>query len=110
MSWTLENGMGCTRLTLTDVVDVFDAKGLHHELVALAGVRTPVHVDLTDCRDLDSSILQLLLALRRAREAAGRSLALEGADGHVERLVARFVTAGADHHGLQPGDDHAGRS
>ena len=102
MPWTLENGTDCVRLTLTGAVDVFEAKSLHRALVPLSGMATPVHIDLAGTSDLDSSILQLLLALRRTREAAGRPLVVEGAAGRVQRLVTRFMTASASP-GLSPG-------
>jgi anti-anti-sigma regulatory factor len=99
MPWTVDHEGGCTRLTLTGAVDVFEAKSLHHELLGLASVAAPVHLDLAACSDLDSSTLQLLLALSRAREAAGRPLIVQGATGRVERLVTRFVKASAHHDG-----------
>ena len=91
MPWTLENETGRARVVMTDAVDVFEARGLHRALVMLAPLAVPIHVDLARCRDLDSSILQLLLALRRARDAAGHALVLEGAAERVEQLVACFM-------------------
>jgi ABC-type transporter Mla MlaB component len=93
--WTLEKETGRARVVLTDAVDVFEARGLHRALVMLAPLAVPIHVDLAGCRDLDSSILQLLLALRRARDAAGHALVLEGAGARVEQLVTRFMPPGA---------------
>src|SRR4030095_16053516 len=75
--WTLERETGRARVVLTDTVDVFEARGLHRALVMLAPLAVPIHVDLARCRDLDSSILQLLLALHRARDTAGHALVLE---------------------------------
>ena len=95
MPWTLERENGRARIVLTDAVDVFEARGLHRALVMLAPLAVPIHVDLAQCRDLDSSILQLLLALRRARDAAGHALVLEGAGARVEQLVTRFMPPGA---------------
>jgi anti-anti-sigma factor len=99
MPWTVDEAAGCTRLTLTGAVDVVDARSLHHTMLALAAAATPVHVDVADCRDLDSAALQLLLALRRAREAAGRPFVVQGATGRVERLLTRFLKASAHHDG-----------
>jgi ABC-type transporter Mla MlaB component len=95
VSWTLERETGRARVVLTDTVDVFEARGLHRALVMLAPLAVPIHVDLARCRDLDSSILQLLLALRRARDTAGHALVLEGVAGRVEQLVTRFMPPGA---------------
>jgi anti-anti-sigma factor len=99
MPWTVDETAGCTRLTLTGTVDVVDAGSLHHTMLALATATTHVHVDVADCRDLDSAALQLLLALGRAREAAGRPLVVQGATGRVERLLTRFLKASAHHDG-----------
>jgi anti-anti-sigma factor len=99
MPWTVDDAAGCTQLTLTGTVDVVDASSLHHTLLALAAATTPVHLDVAGCRDLDSAALQLLLALSRAREAAGRPLVVQGATGRVERLLTRFMKASAHHDG-----------
>jgi ABC-type transporter Mla MlaB component len=99
MPWTVDEAGGCTRLTLTGAVAVADARSLHHTVLALAAATAPVHVDVADCRDLDSAALQLLLALRRAREAAGRPFVVQGATGRVERLLTRFLKASAHHDG-----------
>jgi hypothetical protein len=103
--WTLENEATGPRLVLTEAADVFDAASLHRATRLLAGLALPLRVDLAGCRDLDSSILQLLLALRRAREAAGHPFVMEGATGRVEQLVARFLPPDADRpqHGGQHG-------
>ena len=95
MPWTLENETGRARVVLTDTVDVFEARGLHRTLKMLAPLAAPIHIDLARCRDLDSSILQLVLALRRARDTAGHALVLEGAEGRVQQLLTRFTPPGA---------------
>ena len=110
MPWTLENEATGPRLALTDAADVFDAASLHRAMTMLAGLPVALRVDLSGCRDLDSSILQLLLALRRAREAAGHPFVMEGADGRVEQLVARFLPPDADHSRLSHGGQHGARA
>jgi anti-anti-sigma factor len=99
MPWTVDEATGCTRLTLTGTVDVLDARSLHHTLLTLAAQATPLHLDVTDCQDLDSATLQLLLALSREREAAGHLFVVQGATGRVERLLTRFMRASAHHDG-----------
>jgi hypothetical protein len=104
--WTLENEATGPRLVLTEAADVFDAASLHRAMTMLAGLPAPLRVDLAGCRDLDSSILQLLLALRRAREAAGHPFVMEGAAGRVGQLVARFLPPDVEHRRLPQGGQH----
>jgi hypothetical protein len=108
--WTLENEATGPRLVLTEAADVFDAASLHRTMAMLAGLALPLRVDLAACRDIDSSILQLLLALRRAREAAGHPFVMEGAAGRVEQLVARFLPPDAEHSRPPPGGQHGARA
>lgn len=89
MPWTLDEGPGKTRLTLTGQVDIFEAAPFHELLVELAR-RPAVDVDLAGCDDLDASAIQLLLAFRRASEAGGGHVSLTARQGRVGRLLTRF--------------------
>jgi len=90
MPWVLERATGRARLTLTGLVDVFEAAPLHAMLTELADEAGSIEVDLSGCVDLDSSALQLLLAFGRAREAGGGRVSFTGATGRVSRLLARL--------------------
>jgi anti-anti-sigma factor len=90
MPWTVDIGEGGTRLTLTGIVDIFEAATLHTVLRDLASEPREVVVDASACSGLDSSVLQLLLAFREALDASGGRLVLEAGDGPAARLLARF--------------------
>ena len=90
MPWTAEVGDGRTRVALTGIVDIFEAVPLHAVLRDLAREPREVVVDASACSGLDSSALQLLLALREALDAGGGRLVLEAGDGPAARLLGRF--------------------
>lgn len=98
MPWTLEQGAVASRVKLTGHVDIFEAAPLHETLIELARRGADVHVDLSACRDLDGSAIQLLLAFRRAREG---HVALTGAAGRVSQLLVRFGLDDARARGAQ---------
>lgn len=60
-------------LSLGDDMTVFCAEMLHQDLVAAMAGDEPVVLDLSEVQELDTSGLQLLLAVRRMRLAAGLS-------------------------------------
>jgi anti-anti-sigma regulatory factor len=90
MPWTVDIGGGGTRLTLTGIVDIFEAATLHAALRDLVGEPREVVVDASACAGLDSSALQLLLAFREALNASGGRLVIEAGDGPAARLLGRF--------------------
>jgi anti-anti-sigma factor len=90
MPWTVDIGDAGTRLTLTGIVDVFEAAKLHTVLRDLAHEPREVVVDASACSGLDSSALQLLIAFREALHASGGRLVLDPGDGPVTRLLSRF--------------------
>ena len=71
MSWTVEPEADRLRLVCSEHLDIYDAARLHRLLVDLANEPRPVDIDLDRCVELDCSALQLLLAFRRTRAAAG---------------------------------------
>jgi len=90
MPWTAEAGADPARVTLAGIVDIFEAIPLHAVLRDLAREPREVVVDASACSGLDSSALQLLLALREALDAGGGRLVLEAGDGPAARLLGRF--------------------
>ena len=95
MPWTSETGPQRSRLVLSGAVDIFDAAALHKTLVDLASAPGVTDVELRNCTDMDSSVVQLLLAFERAREAGGHSVQFTGQEGRVRLLLSRFGVAGA---------------
>ena len=94
MPWTSEPGPRGCRLILSGAVDIFEAAALHRALVDLAPVPGVTEVELAGCTDMDSSVVQLLLAFQRARQTVGEGLTFTGATGRVEVLLARFGLSG----------------
>ena len=65
-------------LILSGVVDIFDAAALHVAVIEAAGLAPGgVVVKMSSVEAVDGSITQVLLALRHALVAAGKSLRLE---------------------------------
>jgi ABC-type transporter Mla MlaB component len=95
MPWTSETGPQGPRLVLTGAVDIFEAAALHKTLVDLASAPGAAEVGLRGCTDMDSSVVQLLLAFERARQAGGQSVRFAGQEGRVRLLLSRFGVAGA---------------
>jgi ABC-type transporter Mla MlaB component len=85
---------GRPRLVLRGAVDIVDAASLWRALMEVAAQETPVEVDLRQCVDVDTAVLQLLLALRRSRDADGRATAFVGASERLQRSLARFQILG----------------
>jgi anti-anti-sigma regulatory factor len=79
-------------LTLSGVVDVFDATALH-AAVRDAPEAAPARVvaAMAAAERVDASITQLLLALRRALEAHGKTLTLAGVPAAI---TERWQAAG----------------
>jgi anti-anti-sigma regulatory factor len=71
-------------LTLSGVVDVFDAAALHIAAIEAAeAAPAGVVVRMSSVEAIDGSITQVLLALRRALVAAGKVFRLEGVPAPV---------------------------
>ncbi len=85
-------------LTLSGVVDVFDAASLHIAAVEAAeAAPAGVVVRMSAVEAIDGSITQVLLALRRALVAAGKTLRLEAVPASVaERWRAAGLTEDLD--------------
>ena len=90
MPWTVEVEDHRARLALTGIVDIFEAGPLHASVLDLARRKGEVAVDVSACSGLDSSALQLLLALRVALDAGGGRFVLHAGDGPAGRLLARL--------------------
>jgi ABC-type transporter Mla MlaB component len=93
MPWTSETGREGTRLAVSGAIDIFEAAALHKTLVDIVGVPGTAEVDLGACTDMDSSVVQLLVAFERARQAGGRAVRFTGQKGRVELLLSRFGVA-----------------
>jgi ABC-type transporter Mla MlaB component len=102
MPWTSEPGPRGCRLILSGAVDIFEAAALHRALADLAPVPGVTEVDVAGCTDMDSSVVQLLLAFQRARQLAGEGLMFTGEAGRVRLLLARFGLTGVPER--SPGD------
>lgn len=89
MPWRVEVEEHRARVVLTGLVDIFEAAPLHASLLDLARRKGEVAVDVSACSGLDSSALQLLLALREALEGNGGRCVLHAGDGSASRLLAR---------------------
>jgi ABC-type transporter Mla MlaB component len=77
-------------VVLSGAVDIIEAAALWRRLLDVADHRAPVEVDLHACADVDTAVLQLLLALRRRREAAGRPTTFVGGNARIQTALARF--------------------
>ena len=69
---------GCT-LRLTGVVDIFEAQALHGAAMTAHAAGTAVILSAASLAALDTSTTQILLALKRALAAGGRTLRVDGA-------------------------------
>jgi anti-anti-sigma regulatory factor len=84
MAIELVKGEAAWTMKLAGTTDIFDAAAAHRaacEVVAEAP--GPVVVSLHEVEAMDTSITQVLLALRRALTGAGRELRVEGASPAV---------------------------
>ncbi len=78
MSLRVEQTAGGSHLVLQGVVDAFKARELHQAAVAAQNAGGKVTVNLAEVTRLDTSAIQILLALSRGLQAEGRSYHLEG--------------------------------
>lgn len=72
-----QDSKGC-HLLLEGVVDVFEARELHRKAVTALSVQGNVTVSMETLERLDTSAIQILLALSRALRTDGRTLHLNG--------------------------------
>ena len=78
-------------MKLTGATDIFDAGALHRAACeAVTGGTGPVVVSLHEVEAIDTSITQVLLALRRALRPSGRELRMEGAGPAVLAMWRRL--------------------
>jgi anti-anti-sigma factor len=81
-------------LTLSGTVDIFDAAAVHAAVVQTATrYETGIVVSMSSVETVDGSVTQVLLALRRALVADGKSLVF---DGVPPAVVACWRLAGLD--------------
>ncbi len=78
-------------LTLTGIVDIFEAASLHASAMnALTDTKaTTVRLDLTHAERLDLTALQILLTLRAALEESGRTLTVSEMPASLETATNR---------------------
>lgn len=86
---------GEATLHLTGVVDIFDAAGLHAAARQMCepGSAARATLRLAEATALDTSVVQILIALRRERERQGGELRVEGLS---DRLRAELQSAGVE--------------
>lgn len=78
MGLRLDQTAGGSHLVLQGVVDVFEARELHQAAVAALNAGGEVTVNLAEVTRLDTSAIQILLALCQGLQVEGRSYHLEG--------------------------------
>jgi anti-anti-sigma regulatory factor len=82
LAWTLKLG---------GAPDIFDVGAVHRAACeAVASGTGPVVVSLQEVESIDTSITQVLLALRRALTGAGRELRVEGTPPAVRAAWRRL--------------------
>jgi anti-anti-sigma regulatory factor len=91
MAIELVKGEAAWTLKLAGTADIFDAGAMHRAACeVVTDGRGPVVVSLHDVEAMDTSITQVLLALRRALDGAGRELRVEGAPAAVVQSWRRL--------------------
>jgi anti-anti-sigma regulatory factor len=85
MALELSRADGEWSLTISGVVDVFEARALH-ALAVQAAAAPALAVRLGAAESFDTSATQILIALRRALAADGRAFRLEGTTPAVDAL------------------------
>ena len=84
MAIELVKGDAAWTVKLAGTTDIFDAAAMHRAACeAVTAGSGPVVVSLHEVEAMDTSITQLLLALRRTLTDAGRELRVEGASPAV---------------------------
>jgi anti-anti-sigma factor len=92
---TLKRRGSAGTLTLSGVVDIFEAERLHaHAQRAIkdAKVQT-LHLDLAQTERLDASAVQVLCALKHSLEASGRTLVLDAASHRMADFLGKLGVA-----------------
>ena len=87
MAFATEHRTDGAHLVLTGDLTVADATALHAALAELSDAPGTITVDDTRVRGFDVSLLQLILALGRARRAGDRGFAVTDGPA-VRRLTA----------------------
>jgi anti-anti-sigma regulatory factor len=94
MAIELVKGETAWTVKLAGTTDIFDAAAMHRAACeAVADGPGPVVVSLHEVEAMDTSITQVLLALRRTLGGAGRALRVEGAS---PAIVAGWRRLGAE--------------
>ena len=97
MAIELIKGDAAWTMKLAGTADIFDAVAVHRAACeAVTDGRGPVVVSLHGVESMDTSITQVLLALRRALSGAGRECRMEGAP---EAVLAAWRRLGVDEGG-----------
>jgi anti-anti-sigma factor len=73
------------RLTLTGTIDVFEAAAVLETAREAAAADRPISIHIEELERLDTSILQILLALQREVQRRGQSLQVVGDNPAIRR-------------------------
>jgi len=84
MGVRLDRRLGGCDLVLEGIVDVFEARELHALALAAVDAGGEVTVRMEMVERLDSSAIQILLALGQTLKAEGRSYRLEGMSSAIQ--------------------------
>jgi anti-anti-sigma regulatory factor len=84
MGVRLDRKLGGCDLVLQGIVDVFEARELHALALAAVDAGGEVTVRMEKVERLDSSAIQILLALGQTLKAEGRSYRLEGMSSAIQ--------------------------
>lgn len=80
-------GAGGARLRLQGTINLFHAAALHAAALEVLAGHGDVRVECAEVEHLDSSALQVLLALAAALRAEGRALRLQDVPAGVQRYL-----------------------
>lgn len=79
-----------SRFTLTGGLDISAVEGLLSALMEYSGSHPAICLDLSQIQTCDAAGLQLLLALKKSAEAAGKPMALVAAPDMFTRVASQL--------------------
>lgn len=85
--FVLDESGECTRLVLSGTVSIRTARAFHAVVVDAASRGLPVTVDASALDRLDTTAIQLLLALERSQADAGLTFTVEGVTLGIRRSL-----------------------